>query len=145
LVGCGHYCLGCSNLQLIEPTKDSIKLTVDDFILQLKDYSTRLRTNNISFLGGDPLYKDNLDFMNALIKEIKEQYNICIYTGYNINYVINFVEGGFKFVKCGKYDIDLKQVSEKKDTYIKLASTNQNFYDANYKQISDKGVLYFER
>ena len=98
------------------------------------------KTNKIVLSGGDPLYGGNLDFTLRILKELKK-YDICIYTGCTIEYVKRMQFYGFKYIKCGIYRSDLKQVSEKTDDYMQLASSNQNFYNDKYEQISENGRL----
>ncbi len=145
-VGCLHKCKDCCNPLLAEISKDTLKLDFQDFIIRLEDYSKRLNNiKNISLLGGDPLYDKNIDFVNYFLEKFSKDYNICVYTGYNIDFVKKCLNKGFKFIKCGVYDASLKQVSEKTDNYFRLASSNQSIYDENYNRISNNGTLFFRR
>jgi anaerobic ribonucleoside-triphosphate reductase activating protein len=133
--GCEHNCKDCHNKEL-QKSEDKNILYVEDLI----KFCKRNNTNKIVFSGGDPLFGDNLLITKLFCKELKKDYNICIYTGYPIEYV-DF--DGFKFIKCGKYDINNKQKSLKNDNFIQFASTNQNLYDCNKKLISNKGRYEF--
>ena len=114
--GCIHKCKNCQNLSLQTPTKVYPSSIVKDLI----SYCKRNNTNKIVLSGGDCLLNGvNLDLTNSIIDQCKDILDICIYTGYDINYVKVNVHPGFKFVKCGKYIEDLKVKSEKTDLTFK--------------------------
>ena len=73
------------------------------------------------------------------------RYNIIVYTGYNIDRVYKNNINGFKFIKCGNYDSNLKQTPHKTDDYIQFASTNQKLYDKKLNLVSENGKYYFKR
>lgn len=137
--GCEHNCLNCQNKDLQKSSKYS-KTIINEII----DYCNRNNTNKIVLSGGDPLYKTNIDLTNKIIDTYKDKYDICIYTGYDIEYIKKVLHFGFKFIKSGKYVEQFKQLSEKTDEYIQLASSNQNFYNNCYIQISQNGKLFFK-
>ena len=137
--GCEHNCLNCQNKELQQPKEYSVKI-IDKII----DYCNRNRTNKIVLSGGDPLYKTNIDLTNKMIDIYKNNYDICIYTGYDIKYVKKVLHLGFKFIKSGKYIKNLKQQSIKTEEYLQLASKNQNFYNDCFIQISKNGKLFFK-
>lgn len=137
--GCEHNCLNCQNKDLQKSCKYS-KTIINEII----DYCNRNKTNKIVLSGGDPLYKTNIDLTNKIIDTYKDKYDICIYTGYDIEYIKKVLHSGFKFIKSGKYIEQFKQLSEKTDEYIQLASSNQNFYNNCYIQISQNGKLFFK-
>lgn len=88
VAGCSHACPGCHNpvtwdpeggLPFDEEAKQEIFAELD------KDY-----VSGITFSGGDPLHKANIDGITALAKEIREKYphkTIWLYTGYTWNEV----------------------------------------------------------
>lgn len=140
--GCEHKCPGCQNFELQKPDQGKI-YTEYSLIPAIKDFAKSNRTNNIVLSGGDPLYKTNLDTTNCILNNLSLDYNICIYTGYDINYAKSLCIKGFKFIKCGTYDQTKKCPSGNFETYIQLASTNQNFYDSNFNLLSKNGRLNY--
>lgn len=141
-IGCEHGCKNCHNIKL-KTGINTIDLSAKELYDSLLIMSKHERTNKIVFSGGDPLFK-NLECIKEFLK-INEYFDVCIYTGYDIEYVKTNTVNGFKYIKCGKYDEKLKQISGKSDEYIKLASSNQNFYDENFNKLSENGVLYFNK
>jgi len=141
-IGCEHGCKNCHNT-ILKTGNNTLDISTNDLYEILLKLSEKEKTNNVVFSGGDPLYK-NLDCIKEFLS-INKDFDVCIYTGYDIEYVKRNNVNGFCFIKCGKYDEKLKQSSGKTDEYIKLASTNQNFYDANLNMLSKNGVLYFNK
>lgn len=138
--GCSRNCNGCHNPQL-----QNFKLLPDTIILDIKDYCKRLKTNKIVLCGGDPLYCKNLDIIKKILKELGNNYDICIYTGANIEEVKKLNLEGFKFIKCGIFDNKQYIGSKKTDTFIQFATKNQELYDSNLKLLSKDGVYHYGR
>lgn len=139
--GCIHNCKNCQNQSLQTPVESYPRGIIDEILM----YCKRNNTNKLVLSGGDCLLKGaNLDLTNAIIDKYGKELDICIYTGYDIDYVKANVHKGFKFVKCGKYDENMKIEPNKTDSYIQLASTNQAFYDSNCQLLSSNGRYYFE-
>lgn len=146
--GCDFKCSNCSNLSLRDPSysEGCIHLNVTDFIQKIDYYANINQTNKLVFLGGDPLSimsANNAIFTQSVLLSLQDKYDVCIYTGHTIDYVKDIQLKGFKFIKCGQYTEKLKIKSEKTDTYLQFASTNQELYDSNYKQLSKLGKYYF--
>jgi organic radical activating enzyme len=110
---------------------------------RIKTYAHRADTNKLVFLGGDPLYKNNLELTTYLVNNLKDEFNICIFTGYDIEYVKKLNIDGVKYWKCGTYDQTKSRQSKKTDKEYVLASPNQDFYDGNYNKLSENGILTF--
>ena len=144
-VGCEHNCTNCHNIALQKYESSSKKLLINDKELYyyIKTLSDIHRTNKIVFSGGDPLFKDNLKGVKELLFNNKE-FNVCIYTGYSIDYIKDNEVKGFKFIKSGLYNENKKQNSKKTENALYLASTNQELYDENYNLISKNGIYYFK-
>jgi anaerobic ribonucleoside-triphosphate reductase activating protein len=145
ILGCEHNCKDCSNpnFQNINyESKDVLKIDVNNFFQLLKNFTEKRYTKKITLLGGDPLFSTNLIFTKELlIKNIF--YDICIYTGYEIDYLKKHNIKGFSYVKCGRYDISLQQKSFKNDNMIQFASKNQKLYDKDFNLLSYDGIYKF--
>ena len=139
--GCEHHCPGCHSplLQKVEKYAENNQEILDKIV----NYCQRADTNKLVFLGGDPLYSSNLDITKFLLEKLSNDYDICIFTGYDIDTVKKLQIKGAKYYKCGKFDINNLRQSKKTDNEYILASPNQNFYDSNYKLISENGILTF--
>ena len=89
------------------------------------------------------------DSANTVLDALNNKYDICIYTGNSIEEVKKHKVKNFSYIKCGTYSEDKKQISGNtttdKDYIFTLASSNQNFYDSNYKLLSKNGVLTTKR
>lgn len=82
--GCSHACKGCQNPITWNPY-DGVpfddKAKEEIFAELEKDY-----ISGITFSGGDPLFKDNVEDILELVLEIKYRYpdkSIWVYTGYS--------------------------------------------------------------
>lgn len=139
--GCEHHCVGCHSaiLQKYLPYSESN----EEILNKIVNFSRRADTNKLVFLGGDPLYSKNIPVVSYLVDNLYNNFDICIFTGYNIEYVKKLDLKGVKYYKCGKFDIKSQRKSMKTDDEYVLASPNQNFYDGNYNQLSVDGVLKF--
>lgn len=140
-MGCNHHCPGCHSPLLQKEINYSE--TKEEMCQRIKDLAKRADTNKLVFLGGDPLYNKNIELTRYFCTELGKTYNICIFTGYDINYVKALNLSGVKYYKCGKFDQKIARESKKTDTMYVLASSNQDFYDSNYKKLSENGILTF--
>lgn len=147
LAGCSHFCKNCHNQQFQKPDpkdEDLIALHVNTLARYVDGYMKKNdQLSSIVLSGGDPLVENNECFTKKLCIEYGDKYNIAVYTGYDIDYVKKIGLTGFKYVKCGRYDESLRQKSYKNDFEMQLASSNQEWYDSSYKQISENGLLKF--
>ena len=143
--GCNNNCKNCHNKDLQNPNYQGGKLIKDEEELNniIKEICRKQDTKKIVFSGGDPLYPNNREIIKNFLNKYGSLYDVCIYTGYSINDVKEFGIQNFKFIKCGRYDETCKQLSEKTEEHIQLASTNQNFYNDKYEQLSKNGILNF--
>lgn len=140
--GCIHKCKNCQNPSLQTPVESYPRGIIDEILM----YCKRNNTNKLVLSGGDCLLKGaNLNLTNAVIDKYGNELDICIYTGYDIDYVKANVHKGFKFVKCGKYNENMKTEPNKTDNYVQLASTNQELYDSNCWLLSSNGRYYFNK
>ena len=144
MMGCDNGCPKCQNPNFKNPdfNTETKEYSVDELIAELKQLSIRHRTNKIVLSGGDPLSCFNVQFTKEFLE--KSPFEVCVYTGHNIDYVKMMDVKNFTFVKCGLYDENNAQPSEKMDEYIRFASTNQQLFDSNYCCLSQDGVYYFK-
>lgn len=144
MMGCNHHCKGCQNPLFQNPNYEfgTRTITVNQLSNELKEQCRRNDTNKIVLSGGDCLSPYNIDFTKELLKQL-DGYDICLYTGYDIEYVKENGVKGFKFVKCGTFQLDQKRESLKDDDKIIFASPNQMLYNSEYNLISKDGIYYF--
>jgi organic radical activating enzyme len=141
--GCEHNCVECQNSTLQEYEKNPYmdgQTLYNILIIKTQEYDTKA----VVFSGGDSLAPRNLEFTKSFLKQFGNSFDICIYTGYKIEYVKENKIIGFQFIKCGKFEKSLQQHSIKNDGYIQFASSNQELYDYNYRKLSSNGIYYFK-
>ncbi len=144
--GCDNNCIGCQNLALSNYISSNTKsVTSDDLDIIVQQAAEKLNTNKVVLSGGDPLYPLNIEGVNTFISRNKYKYDICIFTGKDINFVKKNVKEGFKFIKINKFDITQKRDSMKTDEFFQLSSPNQEFLDKDYNCVTENGILYFNK
>ena len=91
LSGCSHYCLGCQNPELQKLHEEWTYEEEQNIILEIQNRCLRNETNKIVLSGGDPLNPCNrnltIHICELLGKNTEYKYDICIYTGYNVEEV----------------------------------------------------------
>lgn len=142
LSGCSHNCEECQNPQTWDknsgiPFDRDAK---DELFEQLEnDYILGLTLS-----GGDPLFEDNLDEVDSLIKEVKEKFpskNIWVYTGYKFEELDEKrlqILSNVNVLVDGKFEKDNVDVN-----YYYAGSTNQNIYsrcDNCWKKVFSKDI-----
>ena len=140
--GCEHNCKSCQNKDL-QNLKNGQNISPDGLYTLASTLSEKNKTKKIVFSGGDPLSIHNISDIKYFSQRYGKEFEICIYTGYNIEYVKQNKITGFKFIKCGNFIESQKRESGNFEKKFILASPNQNFYDANYNQISNEGILIY--
>lgn len=138
--GCDRKCPGCQNMDL-QKFEDYKNVAIINDLLY--DICLKSKTNKLCLQGGDPLYEKNLEITKYLLKDLGNKLDICIYTGADISEVKSLNLENFKFIKCGKFDSSKFIGSKKTDTYLQLASSNQELYDKDLNLISKDGIYYF--
>lgn len=146
MVGCDNNCPGCQNPLLRDPNclKGTREITKEDLVSEIILQCNRNVTNKIVLSGGDPLFPGNLDTTKYILEKLGKNYDICIYSGHDVNYARFHGIKGFKFLKVGYYDQKNSRISKKDDYEIVFASPNQELYDENYKLLSKDGVYEFK-
>lgn len=141
--GCGHNCHNCHNKELQTlKAYGSEEFTIEKFFGLTEYYTKRNKTNKVVLEGGDPLFDINLNFTKDILN-VNNRFDICVYTGYELDYVKKNNVNKFTFLKTGIYDEQLKQTSEKTNDYISFASKNQKLYDKNYNLLSENGKYFW--
>lgn len=112
--GCDHHCKGCHNPQTWD-CNSGIEFDMaakEEIFEQLnKEY-----ISGITFTGGDPLHKNNLDEVLELCKYIRKHFptkTIWLYTGYTIN--------AFEIYNSDHIEIEVIPQSEDMDCNLKRA------------------------
>lgn len=144
-IGCVFSCEGCHNsdFKYEKNVDDKSFVTAEDLLQLLKEKSTyHNNTNKVVFQGGDPLFPKNIDCVKDFLK-INDFFDVCIYTGNEIDFIQKQRLIGFKYIKAGRFDRRLLQNSEKTDEYIQFASRNQTLYNSKIELISNEGRHYF--
>ena len=145
VMGCDNNCYNCHNVNFQNPfyKKNCQILKIKEFIKKIKDYAKRCLTRKVVLSGGDPLFHKNINFIKAFLEQTKNELDICIYTGKNVDYCKENQLSGFKFLKTGKYEESLKQESKKDDHQMVFASKNQLLWDEHYNLLSSDGCYKF--
>lgn len=147
MMGCIHNCPNCQNKEFQDPHYENgtKELTSDEIINHIKQTCKRNHTNKIVLVGGDPLYDANIKTTMVIVEKLRNEYDICIYTGYDINTVIdNPSLRGWKYIIAGPYIMSLAKTPEKTDEYMQLASSNQEIYNDEFVCLTNEnGCMYF--
>lgn len=146
VMGCDHGCNECHNKDFQNyDYNESIAIKNHKILYKLvKERCDKFMTKKVVLSGGDPLSPSNYYIIQNFMIRSKNSFDITIYTGYDIDYVKKLLLWPyFKFVKCGRFDINKQQKAEKTNDYIRFASTNQQLYDTDYKLVSENGTYYF--
>lgn len=137
-IGCELNCKNCHNEELKDwnyNLKSTLYLNFKTLDFYLEKKTKENCTRNVVFSGGDPLYIKNLNDLRVFLELYGHKYNICIYTGQELEDVKKYNLTNFKYLKCGSYDINLSQESKKINGHITLSSKNQRFYNSNYETL----------
>ncbi|MGL5050508.1 MAG: 4Fe-4S cluster-binding domain-containing protein [Fusobacteriaceae bacterium] len=119
--GCSHKCEGCFSPQTWNHS-NGYEVSLD----LLKEKVLNSRHNNVSLIGGDPLFEANRVEVIELIKWIKSNTNkkVYVWTGYEVNEVSKWID-----LSLIDYLIDGKFEIGKLDIRLVLrGSANQKIY-----------------
>ena len=155
LSGCNHHCKGCQNPQTWDP--ESGILFDDDAKEELFKELDKDYISGITFTGGDPLHKNNINEVFNLINEIKDKYpnkTIWVYTGYSWDeiwfpydeIVTNHSQSRFeRYVTIEKIDVlvEGRFIEELKDITLQwVGSSNQRVIDVQKSLKKGEVVLW---
>lgn len=144
--GCEHRCAGCQNAAL-QDSDAGILYSADTLLEAVYQSCKENRTNKIVLLGGDPLFKKNLEATKLLLS--KPDLEVCIYTGYDPDTVKKFIPdfGNLKYIKTGKFLKNQVRLAQKTERQLILASPNQNMFrvtNGELFSISENGIVGLE-
>lgn len=154
LSGCSHHCYQCQNPQTWNPNSGipfGNEAKQEIFNELSKDY-----ISGITLTGGDPLYKDNLNDVLFLLKQIRILYptkTIWLYTGYTLEQIlhpllINTIpteeeEKRIDIVKMVDVLVDGSYIDAQRDITLKWrGSANQRVINIPETLKQQKVVLY---
>ena len=147
-LGCNNNCENCSNIDLQDKKYSGHNVkndnSIDPIIDLIYEDAKQVKTNKLVFIGGDPLFEDNVENTKNIIQRLKKDFSICIYTGKSVNYAKMNKVTDFTFLKTGQYTEKYKQEALKTDEYMQFASYDQELYDIEYQLLSANGIYYFK-
>ena len=127
LQGCEQRCDGCHNASTWNI--DEGKTVPIDVLC--KEIITKSMTKKITISGGEPLLQTPA--VLELIKKLKcHNFNICLYTGYELEDVPEELLEQLDYIKVGRYEKDKRCT-----TIDYIGSTNQRFIDIR-REIHEK-------
>lgn len=143
-LGCEHRCYLCHNedFQLIVHPQGML-ISCKDLFTKVKEKCDEYKTNKVVFSGGDPLHHTNIDCVREFLNRYCDYFKVCIYTGYDIDFVKKNYIKNFTFIKCGGYNHSLSQYPHKTNEFIQFSSSNQKLYNSSYNLLSVNGRYYF--
>lgn len=133
--GCPHHCSGCHNPETWDYNSgqdfsESVKNKLID-VLKLP------YIKGLTVSGGEPLCDNNISKVSKLVEEIKilfPEKDIWLYTGYDINELINTKDyNKFLYLQIilenVNFIVDGKYIEKLRDVSLKFrGSSNQNIY-----------------
>lgn len=118
LQGCRKNCKGCHNRRIREHGKGTM-MNIEELV---KFIEKNCCNKKITISGGEPL--EQMDSLELLLKELrKEKYDICIYTGWELEDIPDRILGLADYIKTGGF------VRELKNSDIQyVGSSNQHMF-----------------
>lgn len=142
--GCDFGCLGCHNQ--VFKNYSTLAHSEDEILTSVEEAGKNMPHGFYEHLvlsGGDPLGTYNAKSTVQLVKRLRSDYSITIYTGQEVDWVRDHEISGFSYIKCGKFNPRKAQVSGHRDGAFHLASTNQVLLDKDKRVISNGGVFRY--
>jgi organic radical activating enzyme len=145
MMGCDNECVDCQNIQFKDNhyADNTKNFTVEELIQKINIETVRNNTKKVILSGGDPCSKFNIDFTKQFLKQLNRKFDVCVYTGKDINFIVQSKIDYFTFIKSSPYIQEFKQKTEKTNEYMTFASTNQELYDDILNLMSHKGKYFF--
>lgn len=131
LQGCNKNCKGCHNAAIKEHGKGTM-ISIDELMVFIE---SQCCNKKITISGGEPL--EQMDSLEILIRRLKAKgYNICIYTGWEMERVPPRILKFVDYIKTGSY------VSNLKNPEIQyVGSSNQHMFSVNNGNISELDLI----
>lgn len=119
LQGCNLHCKGCQNKSTWDINLGKL-ISTHELASMIRE---KAKNKKITISGGEPLLQ--ADALIDLFEELKD-FDICLYTGHQLNEVPKKILSYLKYIKVGPYIEELK-------TTIKpyVGSSNQEFLEVN--------------
>lgn len=125
LQGCSRNCEGCHNSSIREHGKGKL-VEIETLIQYLKENCCNKK---ITISGGEPLEQEKS--LIVLIKRLKaEGYNICVYTGYDLENIPKQIFDYVNYVKTGAF---IESLRNSEISYV--GSSNQCMYKIENKHL----------
>ena len=140
--GCPHHCKGCHNPETWDKNAGREFTKADKE--KLFELLSSPHIQGITFSGGDPLFKANLDTVYSLMQELREKFpqkDIWLYTGYTFEELQRDVDRR-KFLPYIDVLVDGRFILEQRDITIAFrGSTNQRIIDVPKTLKENKIIL----
>lgn len=128
LQGCSKNCKECHNAGIKKHGAGTM-VSIDELIMFIESHCCNKK---ITISGGEPL--EQMDSLEILIRNLKAKgYNICVYTGWDIENVPGSILKFVDYIKTGSFINDLKNPEIQ---YV--GSSNQHMfsiYNDNMKEL----------
>ena len=138
--GCSHHCKGCQNPQTWDPNSG---IPFDDAAFEeIRNELSKDYISGITFSGGDPLYCENRDAIEHLIRTIKNEFgdskNIWLWTGFLWEDIKDL-----PFIDLIDVIVDGPFILEERDISLKWkGSKNQRVIDVKASLKTNDVILY---
>ncbi len=145
--GCSHHCQGCFNRETWNPQNGQVfnDAIQEEILAYFEKYQMALK--GISFLGGDPTYKDNIEPLKAFITKFKQRFphkDIWIWSGFKFE-MIQKSSQLLSLVSMCDILVDGRFIEAQKDLNLKWrGSTNQRVIDIKQSLAQNKIILHCE-
>ena len=117
LQGCDIHCKGCQN----QSTWDMAKGTATDVLELANELREKCFNKELTITGGEPLMQ--VEALLELLEELKD-FDICLYTGHQLNEVPKEILQYLKYIKVGPFIQEFKTT-----TKPFVGSNNQEFLE----------------
>ena len=118
LQGCKKNCAGCQNVRIREHGKGKV-IEIAELVKRIK---RECYNKKITISGGEPL--EQMEGLLKLVEALKkEEFNICIYTGWKLEAVPEILIKNIDFLKTGEF---IRELQHEKLQY--MGSSNQHMY-----------------
>lgn len=131
LQGCSKNCKECHNAKIKEHGKGRV-LSIDELIMFIE---SQCCNRKITISGGEPL--EQMDSLEILLRKLRVKgYNICVYTGWEIERVPGSILKLVDYIKTGSFISDLKNPEIQ---YV--GSSNQHMFSINNDNIKELNLV----